>query len=92
MQFELTKLAWALAAFRAERGSYPAGLEELKGEYVDEIPHDVFSGRPLIYERTTDGYLLYSVGMNGKDDGGVNDREQGEDDIAVRVDVGSAGT
>lgn len=34
-----------------------------------------------------DGYLLYSVGPNGNDDGGVYDNEstEGPDDIAVRV-------
>jgi hypothetical protein len=36
-----------------------------------QIPGDVFSGKPLIYRPNENGYLLYSVGINGKDEGGV---------------------
>ena len=88
MRFELMKLAWALAAFRAEKGSYPAELDELEGDYLPEIPQDIFSGRPLVYQRTEDSYLLYSVGIDGDDDGGVGGGKQGADDIVVRVEVG----
>jgi hypothetical protein len=31
---------------------------------------DVFTGRPFIYRRTPEGFVLYSVGDNLKDDGG----------------------
>ncbi len=32
------------------------------------------------------GYLLYSVGMNMRDDGGVLDRDKDKDDRAARAD------
>ena len=36
------------------------------------MPHDVIDGKPLRY-RPTDGggYILYSIGLNGHDDSGV---------------------
>ena len=36
------------------------------------LPHDIINGQPLKYRRTADGrFILYSVGWNEKDDGGV---------------------
>ena len=63
-------------------------------KYLPAIPEDIFSGGPLRYKREGPGYVLYSVGRNGKDDGGRaswdNDQEhpgdnEGRDDIAIRV-------
>jgi H+-transporting ATPase len=40
-------------------------------QYPVTIPCEVFTGRPIKYRRTDDGrFQLYSVGWNGKDDGG----------------------
>ena len=36
-------------------------------------PQDIFSGGALHYKPQADGYLLYSVGPNGIDDGGRNE-------------------
>jgi hypothetical protein len=89
MQFELIRLGFALAAYRADHGSYPAKLADLVPKYVAEVPKDIFSASDLHYRAEGAGYLLYSVGVNGKDDGGrsYDDDKQGEnwDDIVVRV-------
>ena len=95
MQFELTKLAFALAAYRADHGSYPAKLADLKPKYVAEVPQDIFSAAELHYKPDGAGYLLYSVGVNGKDDGGrtMDERKDGEDcdDLAIRIRATPAG-
>ena len=39
-------------------------------QYLPDVPEDPFSGRPLVYRTETTGYVLYSVGQNGIDDGG----------------------
>ena len=44
--------------------------ESLVPDYLAAVPIDPYSGRPLVYRRTGDGYLLYSVGLDGVDDGG----------------------
>jgi hypothetical protein len=89
MQLDLTKLAFALAAFRDERGSYPAELVDLVPKHVAQLPKDFFLAADLHYRREGDGYTLYSVGLNGKDDGGkgYEDRKGNEDwdDLVVRV-------
>ncbi len=89
MQFELTKLAFTLAAYRADHGSYPAKLAGLAPKYVAEVPKDIFIDAELRYKQEGDGYLLYSVGPNGKDDGarGFDDRKEDEDwdDLVVRM-------
>ena len=49
-------------------------------------PQDRFSGKALIYRPAVKGYLLYSVGPNGKDEGGqgYGDMPPG-DDQSVRM-------
>jgi len=92
MTFDVNTLAFVLAEYRAQHGSYPAKLAELAPKYVATVPKDTFSGGALHYKPHHVGYLLYSVGPNGKDDGGRNREDnaddvklEGCDDIAVRV-------
>ena len=61
-------------------------MDALAPKYLKEIPGDIFSGKALIYRITEDGYLLYSVGVNGQDEGGrsFEDVPPG-DDLAVRM-------
>jgi hypothetical protein len=92
MRFEVTRLAFALAEYRARQGSYPAKLADLVPKYVARVPRDIFTDGDLHYRLQGDGYLLYSVGPNGKDDGGRNRDDNPADgslsdcdDIAVHV-------
>ena len=75
------QLAFALAAYQRDRGRYPAKLDDLSPKYFGVIPNDAFSGKPLTYRPAEKGYLLYSVGINGKDDGGrwYDDDPPGDD-------------
>jgi hypothetical protein len=72
--FELTRTAAALAAFRRDEAEakYPERLETLVPRFIDRIPLDPFTGGPFHYERRGDGYLLYSVGQDCRDDGGTD--------------------
>ena len=85
MQLELARLSLALAAYRKEKGAYPAKLAELCPGLMKTIPKDIFTVKPLIYRRRGKGYVLYSVGENRRDDGGLKDGDE-KDDIAVRVE------
>jgi hypothetical protein len=71
---ELTRLAAALAVYRAEHGAYPATIDELVPGVIARLPVDVLSGKPFVYKRGAEGFLLYGVGPNGKDEGGSNER------------------
>jgi len=72
MQFDLTRVAIALDIQHSNDGMYPDSLNDLHVDSLGELPLDRFSGYPLHYERRGDGYLLYSVGPNAKDDQGTS--------------------
>ena len=81
-------LAFALAAFQGDHERYPAKLDELAPRYLEKVPDDLFSGKPLIYRPNEKGYLLYSVGVNGIDEEGRGpDDEPRGDDISIRIPV-----
>ena len=71
---DMTRIACALERYRRAQGSYPEQLGVLVPQFIEKIPHDIVNGLPLHYHRTENGkFLLYSVGWNDKDDGGVPD-------------------
>ncbi len=61
----------ALIRHRAIHGSYPDTLESLAPTLLGAPAEDPFTGRPLIYRRADDGFVVYSVGPDGKDNGGA---------------------
>lgn len=65
-----TVLALRLAQQHASSGSYPEGLEALKDQVSPTTLIDPFSDKLLVYHRVSSGYTLYSVGADGRDDGG----------------------
>lgn len=79
-----------LLDYHARSGSYPASLSDLAtglGRRVNV--RDPFSGSDFIYKPQANGYVLYSVGQNVKDDGGRERREDNsnmEDDIVWKID------
>jgi hypothetical protein len=69
---DLARVACGLDRYRLAHHEYPETLEALVPQYIDPLPRDVISGKPLHYRRTTDGkFRLYSVGWNETDDGGT---------------------
>jgi hypothetical protein len=91
---DMRDVAWALAEYRNDHGEYPQALKELSPKYMPEIPKDLFCDGDYHFQRRGKGYLLYSVGPNGKDDGGrsaSDDPKKYEhaadppDDIAIRT-------
>ena len=67
-----TRIALALHAYQNLYGSYPSSIGELRSKLGWEIPKDTFSDRDFIYRKTGNGFLLYSIGFDQKDDGGVD--------------------
>jgi hypothetical protein len=79
-------LAFALEMYRREHGRYPKALAALAPKYLKRVPRDVFSGEALNFRPSAKGYLLYSVGVNGEDEGGRGyDDEPPGDDLGVRM-------
>ena len=66
-----TMLGLAVERFRnLHNGALPAKLEELTPALIPEIPRDPFDDQPMRYQKLERGFCVYSVGPNGKDDGG----------------------
>lgn len=66
------QIACALERWRLAHGNYPETLDALVPQFLEKIPQDIIGGQPLHYRRKTDrNFLLYSVGWNEKDDGGL---------------------
>jgi len=64
-------IACALERFRIEKGSYPESLDEVRLTSGEALPLDEINGKPMGYRKTENGrYVLWSVGFDGKDDGG----------------------
>ena len=76
---DLTHVAFALAGYRREHGEYPRTIADLCPKHIAAVPRDPFNDADLHYRQEGNGYLLYSVGPNGKDDGGRNFNEEHDD-------------
>lgn len=75
VNLEAALASLALNEYRWRFGRYPEALEDLVPELLDAVPVDLVDRQPLRYRRTEDGYLLYSIGFDGKDDAGAWDTE-----------------
>lgn len=67
----LCDAAMALKAHRRDNGAYPDSLAALKGRSSRGLPLDPYTGEPFLYRREGDGFILYSVGADLKDGGGI---------------------
>ncbi len=81
-----TRLGLALEAYKRDHGAYPIYLDVPAPDYIGEMPEDPFTGEPYVYRREGGGFVVYSVGSNGRDDDGrrSSDRSQDYDDICWR--------
>jgi hypothetical protein len=62
--------ALAVERYRLRHGRWPENLDALVPDLLRAVPADPFDGRPLRYRRTAAEVAVYSVGPDGKDDGG----------------------
>lgn len=65
---ELARVGLALCLHRKQQDAYPASLAELAS--LSPAPSDPF-GAGFLYRRRDDGFVVYSVGPDLKDDGGA---------------------
>lgn len=62
----------ALQRYQKVTGQYPNNLCTLvELGYLEDMPNDPFSGAPLVYRKTEQNFILYSLGQNLQDDGGL---------------------
>ncbi len=67
------RVALGIERYRLAKGSLPKVLDDLIPRYIDidKTPTDPFDGKPLRYKLTEPGYIVYSIGEDGTDEGGL---------------------
>jgi hypothetical protein len=87
-----TAAALAVEQHRVLTGDWPTGLDGIPKAILSEVPADPFTGKPLRFGWRADGVTVYSVGLDGADDGGVPTddrawlrRTRGAGDIVFRL-------
>lgn len=66
------RIVLAVKTYKSRSGSYPASLNDVKTKLKWKLPIDPFSGKDFIYKHDGKGFVVYSIGQNLKDDGGLD--------------------
>ena len=75
--YQATIVTLALKRWRLEKNKYPETLSELiAAGFLKALPADPYSDKPLVYKKTDDDFIIYSVGRNFTDDGGEYGRDE----------------
>lgn len=74
-----TQLTYSVELFKTQNGRYPASLDELPSDQVQQVRTDPYSGQDFVYRLTESGPTIYSLSENGRDDGGVHSRRWGDE-------------
>jgi hypothetical protein len=83
--FDVVRAGYAAYLYRFREGSHPDSVDLLT-PILNEFPIDRFTGEPLKLRVVDDGIVIYSVGTNRIDDGGVPIEENHrKDDLRIRV-------
>ena len=85
VELRATRLFLAILRFKQKEDRLPSDLDDLVPVYINDIPLDVFDGKPLRYvSSTNDTWRIYSVGSDGIDNGGYDSMFRfSEPDIVV---------
>ena len=65
------RVGLAVQRYRLANGSLPDRLSPLVPEYLDTIPKDPFDNNGLRYIKRGNGFIVYSIGEDLSNDGGV---------------------
>lgn len=68
-----TRLLVELFAYKQKKGRWPKKLTKLGKKVPDNIKQDAFRDKQFVYMLLDDEPVLYSVALNGEDDGGSHD-------------------
>jgi hypothetical protein len=78
-EIHITRAGLALVRAKQERGRWPENLDVLGIDHID----DPFAREPLRYRPDGDGFVLYSVGEDREDNGGVAQKPKQEKDFDI---------
>ncbi len=69
-QLQVTRTAIAVQRYRLAQGRLPQTLDDLTPAFLEAMPTDPFDGQPLRFQALDLGFVVYSIGPDGTDDGG----------------------
>jgi hypothetical protein len=71
-KLQVTRVALEIERWRlAHGGRAPDSLADLTPGFAPSIPLDPFDNNPLRYKKLPQGFLIYSIGADFTDDGGM---------------------
>jgi hypothetical protein len=73
--------AVAIRRLQLTKGRLPGELDELVPDYLGAVPKDPYNGHPLHYALRDGEIIIYSVGRNLVDDGGLDEGGHGDPDV-----------
>lgn len=73
--------AMAIERYRLASGQFPETLQALVPEYLPAVPEDPIDLQPVRYRCDEEACVVYSIGTNGVDDGGLASDVINEGDI-----------
>ncbi len=76
--------AVAAERFRRREGRLPERLEELLPEYLPRLPLDPYTGNVQRMARSEEGIIIYSIGVDGVDNGEHGD-DTGKPDVVFEL-------
>jgi hypothetical protein len=79
------ELAIALKLYKARIDWYPIKLTQLVPDTISELPKDPFTGEDYEYSVRGESLVVYSLGENLQDDGGVSPWETRYRDISMAI-------
>ena len=77
--------AIAIERYRLKSGRLPQALTDLVPAYLQNLPLDLFSEKPVLYQKTDSGFKVYTVGINQVDDGGRLDQSTDDRDWGIEI-------
>jgi hypothetical protein len=80
-QVRMARAAIAVERYRLSSGKLPDSLAILVPQFLSSLPVDPFDGQPLRFKRMVKGYVIYSVGPDGVDNGGKEQIKNSKDGI-----------
>ncbi len=75
VQLSVACAALAVEQYRLKNGHWPDSLDRLVPGYLDAVPEDPFGTGKVRYKHTDTGVMLYSIGPDDKDQGGITEAE-----------------
>ena len=70
-ELRTAQAAIAIQRYRLAKGELPDQLKDLVPDYLDSVPTDPFDGKELRYKKLDTGFVVYSIGEDLRDNGGI---------------------